>query len=558
MNKKIIAGILALTLTLSAVPFAGENPVTESTGISASAVFSGKQSGDFVYDLYHADQIYIARYLGTDENVVIPDKIDGKPVTYIAESAFANNKKIKSIVLPKEIFSVDSNAFQGCSSLESVTIPGSISDLQEYAFKDCTSLKTVNFTGKMNCPNLEKGLFEGCTSLESFKVPEGIRSICSYAFHNCTKLKTITFPDSYYNENNVMNGIYNFAFMGCESLSSIKVPNTSVVGNGAFMGCTNLKDITIPFGVFGIEEKAFGYDTEGDEIPEVKYSVAAYSEGEDYVKNNGFDYNVDLSLNKVQIEGLKSVYTYTGKPVTPSVKVAVGDDIIGKHYLNENTDYTLSYENNVKTGKAYLIIKGTGKYKGTYKKSFSIAPATTTATMAGTSSSAVRLSWKASTAAAGYNVYRYDSAKKKWAKIATIKNPKTTQYRVTGLKSGTTYKFKVKAYSAGGVECASPKTTVAITTPAKVSADYATSYGWNSAVLYWKKVYGASGYQAHISSDAKLKGGKYVVTDSKKANGVFVNLVKGRKYYVRVRAYKMLNGKKYYGAFSKVLTVIAK
>lgn len=60
---------------------------------------------------------------------------------------------------------------------------------------------------------------------------------------------------------------------------------------------------------------------------------------------------------------------------------------------------------------------------------------------------AIRINWKRTYGATGYRVYRFNKSTKKWNSIITIKDPTTTTYRDSGsLKSGTTYKYKVKAY----------------------------------------------------------------------------------------------------------------
>ncbi|MBR6567765.1 MAG: fibronectin type III domain-containing protein [Clostridia bacterium] len=53
------------------------------------------------------------------------------------------------------------------------------------------------------------------------------------------------------------------------------------------------------------------------------------------------------------------------------------------------------------------------------------------------------LSWKAVEGAEKYQVFKYDSKKKKYVRITTVTGK--TVYKVKGLKAGKTYKFKIKA-----------------------------------------------------------------------------------------------------------------
>ena len=65
--------------------------------------------------------------------------------------------------------------------------------------------------------------------------------------------------------------------------------------------------------------------------------------------------------------------------------------------------------------------------------------------------------------------------------------------------------------------------------------------------VQWKKVGGVKGYQVQVATDKKFKKNKKTVTVKK--------LKAKKKYYVRVRTYKTVNGKKVYSAWSKVKSV---
>lgn len=64
-----------------------------------------------------------------------------------------------------------------------------------------------------------------------------------------------------------------------------------------------------------------------------------------------------------------SAASYTGKAVSPSVKV-----VLGGKTLTKNTHYTVAYKNNVQAGTASIIITGKGNYGGTAVKTFKINP----------------------------------------------------------------------------------------------------------------------------------------------------------------------------------------
>ena len=60
------------------------------------------------------------------------------------------------------------------------------------------------------------------------------------------------------------------------------------------------------------------------------------------------------------------------------------------------------------------------------------------------------MAWKKTTRADGYQIYRYNSTKKKWKKVTTIKKGTTVTYTNKKLKSKKTYQYKVRAYKQNG------------------------------------------------------------------------------------------------------------
>ena len=79
-------------------------------------------------------------------------------------------------------------------------------------------------------------------------------------------------------------------------------------------------------------------------------------------------------------------------------------------------------------------------------------------------------------------------------------------------------------------------------------------------VVYWNKIANVSGYQIQVATDKKFKKNKKTVTVAKQnASKKTVKKLKAKKkYFVRVRAYKTVNGKKAYGKWSKIKSVKTK
>ena len=92
--------------------------------------------------------------------------------------------------------------------------------------------------------------------------------------------------------------------------------------------------------------------------------------------------------------------------------------------------------------------------------------------------------------------------------------------------------------------------------PAKPAISSVTGGKKNLTVSY-KKVTGASGYQIAYSTN-QSSGYKYLNLNSKTYKKTITKLSSGKKYHVKVRAYKTINGKKYYGNYSAVKSVRVK
>lgn len=84
--------------------------------------------------------------------------------------------------------------------------------------------------------------------------------------------------------------------------------------------------------------------------------------------------------------------------------------------------------------------------------------------------------------------------------------------------------------------------------------------GKKKFTVTWAKVSGVKGYQIQYSSDKKFKKNNksVTVTKQKTTKATVKKLKSKKKYYVRVRTYKTVNGKKIYSSWSKVKSVKTK
>lgn len=174
----------------------------------------------------------------------------------------------------------------------------------------------------------------------------------------------------------------------------------------------------------------------------------------------------------------------------------------------------------------------------------------------------VTLTWDKQTAANGYEVFKYDASSKKYVLYKNITNPNTNTCKVTGLASNNKYSFKVRAYQIDDSEKTyAPFGTVVsqYTSIAKSNLNSAKSTSKKKIKASWSKVGGASGYQVMWSTYKNFsKNYKTKSVKAKYSSKTVTTAQSKRVYYVRVRAYKTINGKKVYSQWSSTKKVKTK
>ena len=93
-------------------------------------------------------KVTITGYESNEMAVVIPETIEGCPVTEIGGTAFCD-MAITSIVIPNGVERIGNSAFWGCYRLETMTVPSTLKIVEHDAFYNCDALKTVNYGGSM-------------------------------------------------------------------------------------------------------------------------------------------------------------------------------------------------------------------------------------------------------------------------------------------------------------------------------------------------------------------------------------------------------------------------
>ena len=149
-------------------------------------------------------------------------------------------------------------------------------------------------------------------------------------------------------------------------------------------------------------------------------------------------------ITKATVSGI-STKVFTGKAITQNVTVKVGNAV-----LKNGTDYTVSYSNNKKVGKATVKITGKGKYGGVITKTFKINPAKQEIQKLTAKSKAFFVDWAQKGSATGYEIQYATNSKFTGAKKVTITNNKTDKTTVSKLSANKKYYVRVRSYTTVG------------------------------------------------------------------------------------------------------------
>ncbi|HCJ01914.1 MAG TPA: hypothetical protein DHV31_03360, partial [Clostridiales bacterium] len=218
------------------------------------------------------------------ENIVIPDTIEGLPVTEIADEAFINNTKIKSISIPATVKKIGAGVFSGCKNLVKVTADGNIyyrivttsigeNNMRSIVIFSGTGDTLISYFAASPEPVYEvpdsvtkiaSGSFAGAENLETIRIGAGVSSIASDAFNGCTKLSRIEISSENRYFTTDSKAIYNadgtrlITYLSYNEEEKYTVPSTvKTIGERAFYGNTTLQRVIIPASVRVIEANAF-------------------------------------------------------------------------------------------------------------------------------------------------------------------------------------------------------------------------------------------------------------------------------------------------------------
>ena len=299
IKKRLLCTVMAVSMVTG---MAVMNPLCYNSGVSVSAYTAGDKLYDDEFRLYYnkvdEDEDGVFDYIqvtynegaATDykgiEEITIPEKIEGLPVTYIGDGAFANCVDLKGITLPETIEFIWGHSFKNCTGLEYIKLPDSLKSLGDGTFSSCTSLKEVVIGSGLTRINPET--FSMCINLEAVTIGANVSAIEPYAFSNCEKLESIEIPE-----------------------------DVAAIGFNAFSGCKSLKDITVCNRNCEIFDSGETFCNEKSEDGNCVYSGTIYgyknSSAQLYAKKYGYKFEIiegtedDEVLGDVNGDGVLNV-----------------------------------------------------------------------------------------------------------------------------------------------------------------------------------------------------------------------------------------------------------
>ena len=331
--------------------------------------------------------------------------------------------------------------------------------------------------------------------------------------------------------------------------------------------------------VISISEQNYVYDgTPKTPAVSVYYNGILLSENVDYSLT--YSDFVVAGTAKVTVTGINS-YTgsvtkeYTIKPITFNSKnlsvtfdktslVYYGSAVHPVMYVSFNgqplvqdVDYKVTYSKNNAPGRATVKITGIGNFAGSVSKTFIISPQkVNSVSIAKNSATTATVSWGKVDKVSGYEILKYDANKNSFVH-AVYASADSTSYQFTKLQNSALHSYIVKAYKTIDGDKYFGEQSDAVSVFIKPAKAQLTSVTMKNSTLNveWKKL-DCTGYEIIYTTDRKFKKGLKTVKikNSNPTKKAIKKLKKGKKYYVKVRAYAVNNGEKLYGSKSTMLS----
>lgn len=395
-------------------------------------------------------------------------------VVAIADEAFAKDEDLRAVTLPDTLISIGASAFQDCKSLEEITIPDGVTQIGDHAFAGCDALHKVVFPDTIE--DYGERIFEGCDNLQ-IVLPNTLEKIDKKAFEGATNVSFIC--SSELEQTGILDelkqagmqvrivditfdqadgdGVKIFSYGDDEERLTVKV---SVGGEE-----TNGRHVTWEYSetdayTYQVTENALTVTprrltTEEDEIwvtaidaeTNAKKSMALYTVASDLERkdsNGDSFYIVEVADDQV----------YSGEELYPAVTVRKR---AGNAALLADSDYEVSYTDNVNAGVGQVTVTGKGNYIGSVTKDFTIAKAEQTVLAFDLEKTTENLIVSLGARSSGDGALIYESSN---PEVATI-----DAYGILMIRGAGTSEITIQALESGNYKESAPKTVTLTVKP---------------------------------------------------------------------------------------------
>ncbi len=185
----------------------------------------------------------IAKY---NESIVINlayADVENKTIPSLAFYDDNIKRRIKRIILPEDIHTIEPQAFFMLYGLKNINMPTGLRELGESAFQGCTGLAPDTLKFPEGLETIPRLCFDNCTHLKHIVFPKSLKHIKNAAFNQDYWIQSITFQEG-------LESIGFMAFTSVGVIDTIRLPESvTTIEEAAFAETWSLKYINIPAGV---------------------------------------------------------------------------------------------------------------------------------------------------------------------------------------------------------------------------------------------------------------------------------------------------------------------